>query len=101
MELKTCSSCKVSRATDLFFKNKTRKDGLNPYCKICEKERDKLRYDKKHPIVTNNVEIINDETSKICSTCKILRSIDLFFKSKNQKDSVCSSCKICEKERDK
>ena len=48
MATKICSSCKTSRSIDLFFKNKNRKDGLYPSCKICEKERDRLRNNKKN-----------------------------------------------------
>lgn len=33
--MKTCFRCKKTLLYEFFNSNKTRKDGLNPYCKIC------------------------------------------------------------------
>jgi hypothetical protein len=32
---KTCSKCKISKELDQFYKDKSRKDGLQRYCKEC------------------------------------------------------------------
>lgn len=37
--MKTCSKCKESKGLTEFFKNKRNKDGLNLFCKACEKAR--------------------------------------------------------------
>jgi len=34
--MKKCSKCKISKDSDLFYKDKSRKDGLNNRCKECE-----------------------------------------------------------------
>ena len=42
MMTKVCSKCKAEKSVDCFYKNKSRKDGLQSYCKEC-----KGSYDKK------------------------------------------------------
>lgn len=37
--MKTCSKCKVTKETTEFHKNKRKKDGLELFCKTCEKAR--------------------------------------------------------------
>ncbi len=36
--MKTCCKCKVEKQISEFQKNKTKKDGLQTYCKICKSE---------------------------------------------------------------
>jgi hypothetical protein len=38
---KTCCSCKKAKPRSDFWKNRRTKDGLNPLCKACKKEKDK------------------------------------------------------------
>src|SRR5208282_3071823 len=88
----------MTRAIDIFFKSKNQKDGLNPVCKICEKERNKERYSKKHPIVTNSTESINEitfKTTKICKHCKKEKELNQFYKEKRNKDGHREKCKHC------
>ena len=40
--MKICSKCKIEKEFQFFTKSKQRKDGLNIYCKECEKERKKI-----------------------------------------------------------
>jgi len=52
MTSKTCSKCKEKKSGDEFYKNKSRKDGLNSYCKICFKTYSKenqlkIKHNKK------------------------------------------------------
>ena len=35
--MKKCSKCKIEKPLDEFYKNKSQKDGLARYCKICDK----------------------------------------------------------------
>lgn len=39
MQFKKCARCTSEKPTDLFGRDKARKDGLNPYCKACARER--------------------------------------------------------------
>lgn len=44
MQLKYCGRCFKYKELDLFSKNKSRKDGLNNYCKVCMKSYLKNHY---------------------------------------------------------
>ena len=46
-DTKFCSKCKETLSVDLFFKNKSRRDGLQGYCKKCKCLRDR-QYDSEH-----------------------------------------------------
>jgi len=43
-QLKVCSTCKESKPRSEFYKNKSKKDGLHPQCKVCSKENAKNWY---------------------------------------------------------
>lgn len=38
---KICYKCKIEKSSELFRKNKSKKDGLNSYCKDCYKYYEK------------------------------------------------------------
>lgn len=44
--MKICSNCKQEKSIIEFPKDKSRYDGLYPYCKLCASEKEKLRYNK-------------------------------------------------------
>ena len=44
VKTKVCSKCKFEKPVELFHKNKSRKDGLYPHCKICRAEKHKNYY---------------------------------------------------------
>jgi hypothetical protein len=46
--MKTCKKCSTLKDLNEFGRNKNEKDGLNIYCKICEKERAK-KYRENNP----------------------------------------------------
>jgi hypothetical protein len=48
MKTKVCPGCKVEKACDLFSKDKHKKDGLQTYCKECQKGQS-LKYRETHP----------------------------------------------------
>ena len=41
MESKACSSCHKTLLYEFFYKNKSKKDGRESYCKSCAKKRNK------------------------------------------------------------
>lgn len=43
--MKRCSSCKEHREETEYTKDKNRKDGLNPQCKLCKRTENRKRYD--------------------------------------------------------
>jgi 5-methylcytosine-specific restriction endonuclease McrA len=68
MTLKSCSKCKELKSTDLFQIDKSRKDGLQTYCKQCRKTHqrnyyvsNKEKFDKKQKLNRDsNKESINE-----------------------------------------
>ena len=44
MLVKICSGCNISLPIDEFHKDKSRKDGLQTYCKFCKKKKDRNWY---------------------------------------------------------
>jgi hypothetical protein len=51
--MKQCSKCKTEKDTSQFSKNKTTKDGLQSYCKICATKIVKRHY-RNNPDYTKN-----------------------------------------------
>src|ERR1035437_8595628 len=47
MTMKKCTGpCKLTKSTSEFYKRTLSKDGLQPYCKLCECEKAKKKYKK-------------------------------------------------------
>lgn len=46
---KRCSKCKLEKTAIEFSKNKTRADGLNSWCKLCNKQFNKTWYKDNNP----------------------------------------------------
>lgn len=48
--MKLCTKCKIYRADHDFYADKTRKDGLQSYCKICKliRAQETYRPEKQH-----------------------------------------------------
>lgn len=52
--MKICTKCKVEKEFSEFSKDKTRKDGFFPQCKICKKVNDKKSYFKNRDKIIYN-----------------------------------------------
>ena len=65
--MKTCTKCKEVKTVDCFGKHATGKDGLNPECKVCKKERAQI-YSKanreKLALSGRNWRLANPEISR-------------------------------------
>jgi len=48
MGMKKCTKCQIEKEKTEYYKHKNGKDGLNPVCKICWKEENKL-FEKNKP----------------------------------------------------
>jgi hypothetical protein len=56
MYMKKCSKCKVEKSTDEFSNDSSRKDGLNPYCKPCNKKYKNNYYQENREKIDKNSE---------------------------------------------
>lgn len=45
--MKKCASCNLEKTYNKFYKNKARKDGVDVYCILCKKKKQKYKQDKK------------------------------------------------------
>lgn len=91
-KMKRCSHCKQWKSINEFHKSKHTKDGLQCYCKDCNRE---IKGQKKREIT---YKIINGITYKRCSKCKEWKPITEFCKHKSHKDGLQDYCKDCKKD---
>jgi len=101
--MKICSTCKTEKSFDDFYKYKKTKDGYYNVCKKC-----KAKYDKKYCSSEKRTEKLskqqktyNIDDVKICSKCKIEKSLGEFCKHKKSKDGHYNICKECKTIQDK
>lgn len=101
---KTCSRCKLTKSVDEFPKNKSKKDGLSYYCKICQrvytsshysnnKEYYVKRAKKRNQKVFEKVKKIKENTP--CADCgkKYPYYVMDFDHQFGKKFTISSSCK--------
>lgn len=50
---KICSSCHVEKDLNEFRKDKSKKDGVQPFCKICAREKHRSGYSEKYAVKYN------------------------------------------------
>ena len=87
---KFCSHCKTEKPVEDFSKDKSRKDGLQRFCRKCQSETAKENR-KKH---SGRAVIVIPEF-KLCRGCNTEKSGVLFNKSRSDKSGLCSHCKEC------
>lgn len=82
--MKTCTKCKTEKEVSEFRSRtgpKASKDGLNPQCRICERNA-KREYDLATKSVAN----------KECNRCHRYMNATLYFKKYSKKGSICLKC---------
>ena len=87
---KICLKCRVEKDLEEFFRDNSRKDGLQIYCKECSSKNIRASFDKNAARETIAV-----PEFKFCPTCGQEKASFLFFKSNIRKDGLCSYCKKC------
>lgn len=93
--MKTCYTCKISKELQDYSPNNRKKDGLDPNCKTCRRERANRYYNNPSP------EKVRDENGKVCSKCNEFKIFDEFGVRKNASDGRKSACKSCLNNEDK
>jgi hypothetical protein len=94
MGIKKCSSCGEYKKLDNFCKSKSRKDGLNVYCRQCTSDKGKLSRIK----VKNNIPKLIEGDLKKCSKCGDMKEVSEFYKQSDKASGYMSQCKSCHKE---
>ncbi len=84
--MKTCTKCGIEKDEGEFGKNRHWKDGLQYWCKKCEKEY-RIQY-------KNKLIVVIPET-KICLKCNVEKVSKEFAKNKQRKDGLNAYCKEC------
>ena len=78
--MKFCASCKQNKPVNEFAKNATKKDGLQVSCRTCQKERDKVYYQRtkrEHDLANKRLRLRNQRAvyeylkTKSCVDCPI------------------------------
>jgi hypothetical protein len=114
---KICLKCKNFFDHSLFYKNKSKKDGLDLWCKNCVNEKKRnIRREKgiepkrvgpdpeKRKISQQNFKnrkaetFVYSITEKVCSHCQTNKSVDCYRKNITYKDGYQNKCKKCEYE---
>jgi hypothetical protein len=93
--MKVCKKCNQLLYLENYNKNKSKKDGLDIYCKSCVIEKSKKYRTLKSKIV------LSSQNNKICTICTLEKPKSEFCKMKSQSDGLNYWCKSCTKEKTK
>jgi len=91
-ESKICSKCKILKKLSEFPINSIRRNIYCSWCKDCRKTHEQKRI--KRRLLKNDP----DPTVKICSKCKIEKTINNFSRDFHSSDGIYTICKDCKKE---
>lgn len=83
---KVCNKCGLEKHTSSFYKQSSKRDGLNPRCRDCLKE-----YKKQLALQNKNSNI----KEKKCSKCGIIKPLDSFHAQAIGKGGKSAQCKDC------
>ena len=90
MTLKVCSKCKVDKPVNEFHKNRSRKDGLGHYCKLCARAATRTNYRiNPEKMVANVAKWQKANPEKVKAHQAIHRAIK---SGKLTKPDACSEC---------
>ena len=68
--MKRCYKCKENKPEDLFYKNKSKKDGLCSLCKTCHQIYDKTRDKKRrYGITVKQYNKMFEKQNGVCAIC--------------------------------
>ena len=95
--MKRCGRCKKSKDEAKFYKNLSRKDGLNCWCKKCRREYNRNYYgrSKRYLSYEQRHRVVGRVKQKRCSKCQRWKAVSKFYKMRQQKDGLAAWCKPC------
>lgn len=85
---KTCAACKITKPVEEFHKDRSKKDGLNLYCKPCTIAKQKV-FQTRPPRETL------PGGQKRCQHCKEIKTPGDFFAAAETYDGLSRRCKVC------
>ena len=91
MEQKACTKCDETKSVEMFGWNKTRKSGLQGWCKSCTAVGDKMRREKN--VARTTIQI---PAEKHCYACGVTKSSEHFYKCRSQATGLIPFCKPCQ-----
>jgi len=99
-EMKRCAKCKKWKEESEFSKNRIRKDGLRVWCKDCDSEYNRKRYEEnrgplKYLRYEERHRVVDDVNEKRCNRCRKWKAESMFYKNQTHKDGLSEWCKEC------
>ena len=104
----TCRDCGVSKPASEFYRDRSRKSGLNPYCKECKNRRCRESYARRVGRAPDeirryrrdiDVELPGGVTLRMCWTCSEQRPLDAFHRDGSKRNGRGYECKDCQRVR--
>jgi hypothetical protein len=99
--MKECSKCKVEKEMSEFSKDKQKKSGYRPCCKVCQRKAYKKPTDKSREAKRKiGLKFLKDnpDYKKTCSKCKESLEASQFNYNYKSKDGLGFTCKPCERQ---
>ena len=99
---KRCLKCGEAKLVECFGKNKSANDGLQGWCKECQREYDRKRHRAKAEAM--GIRPRSEDVGvgkKRCTKCEVIKNADCFYKSSDVKSGLSSWCKECVLEHDR
>jgi len=100
--MKQCTKCKKWKDESEFRKRLICKGGLSYWCKDCESEYNRSRYQKrtrrrlrKYRSYEESHRVVDGVKEKQCSRCKKWKPESEFYKQRYTKDRLTVCCKKC------
>src|SRR5688572_14985769 len=87
---KVCTKCKVEKNLNEFHKDKSKKSGHYPSCKICQNIKAK-ELGRKY----SRLEIREEKDKKVCWCCRKEKDVLEYSKNRYCKDGFARECKDC------
>ena len=98
---KLCRRCKSWKTKSDFYKNRSKKEGLEMWCKECKRAYRLKRYKKKREGMKQYYRyeerhrVVDAVKQKRCCRCKRWKAESEFYNRKARKDGLQYCCKVC------
>lgn len=94
---KTCVTCKELLGADGFRKDVSHKTNLSVYCKSCLRDKAKSLVNRSDDEVYRDRMALRPNGTKLCYECDKIYTLDMFYRSRDNRDGLQDSCKECDK----